>query len=435
MTWNMFVAMVLPLGLPTALQRFYPDVADDAERRRETIGTLHGIALVAVIAYSLLVLPFCGVFLGVFNATSAPKEVFYLSIVLVVLTSWFSLPQALHQAAGRKYYFAGLGVLNFTVATVLGFALVYWFQQGVVGFFRASVAALVLTVVGSLFVTQDIVGVAFSMSVARRLLNYSLPFVWVFLVFESANVLDRFLIAHFLSLSDVGVFAVANKVAGVTGLAISSFAVAWFPYAMRVKSQPDARYLYAKIFVLYVAGTAALVSGICIFRSEIIRVIAPGYVAAYGTIAILSVYYAIAGSVSIVTVGLHIAERTRYIAGAALASVATNAVASAVLVQVVGLEGIAYGSLLGSLVWIVLQVRRAQTFYRIPFSYRLCFKSGGLVAAVAYGGAYLDLWLGTVRTAVGIGVKGVVFAAILAATYYGCLAEVRTGPRVSADAR
>src|SRR5207253_5390138 len=128
--------------------------------------------------------------------------------------------------------------------------------------------------------------------------------------------------------------------------------------------------------------------------------IAPGYVAAYGTIAILSVYYAIAGSVSIVTVGLHIAERTKYIAGAALASVATNAVASAVLVRVVGLEGIAYGSLLGSLVRIILQVRRAQTFYRIPFSYRLCFKGAGLVAAVAYGGAYLDLWLGTLWTAV-----------------------------------
>src|SRR5438445_8438827 len=80
-TWNMFAAMVLPLGLPTALQRFYPDVADDAERRRETIRTLHGMALVAVIVYSLLLLPFCGLFLGMFNATSAPKEVFYLSIV------------------------------------------------------------------------------------------------------------------------------------------------------------------------------------------------------------------------------------------------------------------------------------------------------------------------------------------------------------------
>ena len=419
-TWNTLVSMVIPLGLPTALQRFYPEVANQGTRKRELLGTLHLMTLVAAGVYALLLSPLRGVFLDAFNVSSAPLEVFYLSIAVAVLTSCFGILQSLHQAAASKYQFAGLSVLNFGVATSLGFVLVYSFHQGVVGFFRASVVALVLTMGVGLFVSKDALTLAFEPSVARRLLKYSLPFVWVFLVFQSANVLDRFLITRFLSLSDAGVFSVANKVAGVVALAISSFAVAWFPYAMRAKTEADARELYAGVFSWYVAAAAILVNGICIFRGEIIRVVAPGYGAAYGSIAILCLYYVVAGSVSILTIGLHIAERTRHIAGAALGSVTTNVIASVCLVQVMGLEGVAIGSLVGSVVWIVLQVRRAQGLYRIPFSYGFCLWASAVTVAVAYGGSYVDMWLGPVETAARIAIKGSVFMVVLAVMFYGC---------------
>lgn len=424
-TWNTLVVMVIPLGLPTALQRFYPDVADGAVRKREMIGTIHVMVLVAASVYAILLSTFRGVFLEGFNATSAPLEIFYLSIVVAMLTSCFAILQALHQAAARKYHFAGLSVLNFSAATSLGFVLVYWFHQGVVGFFRASVVALVVTIGVGLSVTKDALTIAFERSAARRLLKYSLPFVWVFLLFQSSNVLDRFLITRFMSLGDAGVFSVANKVAGITSLAVSSFALVWFPYAMRAKTEPDAKELYAGVFSLYVAAAAILVNLICIFRDEIIRVIAPGYAAAYGSIAILCLYYVVAGSVSILTIGLHIAERTKHIALAALASVVTNVVASVLLVQVVGLEGIAYGSLLGGMVWIMLQVRKAQPLYPVPFSYGFGAWAAAVTVAVAYGGAYLDMWLGPAETVVRIATKGLVFMMVVGVIAYGFPRKVR----------
>lgn len=423
-TWNTLVTMVIPLGLPTALLRFYPEVANDAEHRRKTIGTLQVMALVAASLYAILLSPFHAVFLGAFSATFAPLEVFYLSIAIAVLTSCFAILQSLHQGAARKYHFAGLSILNFSVATSLGFVLVYWFQQGVVGFFRASVLALVLTIVVGLFVSKDALTIAFEPSIARKLLKYSLPLVWVFLLFQSGNVLDRFLITQFLSLSDAGVFSVASKVSGIISLAISSFALAWFPYAMRTKTEPDAKRVYMRVFSLYVVGAAALVNAICIFRGEIIQAIAPGYGAAYDSIAVLCFYYVVVGSVSILTIGLHIVERTKHIAGAAVASVAANVVASVFLVQTIGLEGVAYGSLIGSVVWIVLQVRKAQALYRIPFSYGFSFWAAGVTVAVAYGGAYLDELVSPVDIVVRVAIKGLVFVMVLAVISRVCLGRV-----------
>src|SRR5262249_51372150 len=158
----------------------------------------------------------------------------------VVLTSFFTVVQTLHQAAFRRYRFAAISVLNFSIATGLGFGLVYVWGQGAVGFFRASVIALAVSCVVGLFTTKDAFAVAWRRSVGRQLLRYSLPFVGVFFLFQSSNVLDRFLVTRFLSLEAAGSFAVANKIAGLLALAISSFSMAWFPYAMQIKETSSA---------------------------------------------------------------------------------------------------------------------------------------------------------------------------------------------------
>jgi peptidoglycan biosynthesis protein MviN/MurJ (putative lipid II flippase) len=131
------------------------------------------------------------------------------------------------------------------------------------------------------------------------------------------------------------------------------------------------------------------------------------------------------GSVYFLTVGLHISEQTKHIASAGLASVAVNVVASVVLVQVIGLEGIAYGSLLGAVVWIIPQLRKAQTLYRIQFSYQFCVESLGIVVVVAYGGPYLDAMLRDAPSGVRLATSSLVLVVIVAATCYGCMAELR----------
>jgi O-antigen/teichoic acid export membrane protein len=416
-TWNAFAAMVITLGLPTALLRFYADVKDDPTRRRETIGTIQGLMLVAALGYGLVILPFGDMFLSAFNTPTAPPEVFYESIVLVVLTSFFTLVQSLHQAALRKYSFAAISVLNFAIATVLGAILVYAFEQGVLGFFRASVVALAVSCVASLFTTREVFAITLKPRACRRLLSYSLPFVGVFFLFQSSNVVDRLVITRFLSLEAAGTFAVANKVAGVLSLAISSFSLAWFPYAMQIKDTASARQVYARMFSYYSAGATVLVTAIAMFRTEIINLFAPGYSEAYNTIAVLCLYNIVAGSVYVLTLGLHITEHTRYIVGPGILSVVVNALTSIALVRTIGLEGIAYGSLLGSIVWVVPQVRKAQALYPIPFTYSFCLKAAILTLAVIYTGPYVDGELQASQTALVIGVKVLLLAAILAALY------------------
>lgn len=426
-TWNMFMSVVITLGLPTALQRFYWEVKDDPERKRETIGTLHGLMLGAAAVYAIALLPFRHAFLNAFNAPATPPEIFYESIALVVLTSFFTFVQTLHQAALRKYYFAAVSVLNFAIVTVLGFFLVYVWGQGVVGFFRASVVALVVSCVAGLFTTTEVFALALNRSLGRQLLSYSMPFIGVFFLFQSSNVLDRFLVTRFLSLEAAGVFSVANKIAGLLSFAISSFSLAWFPYAMQIKESSSAKRVYAEMFLYYVAVATLLVNAIAMFRTEIISVFAPAYSAANHTIAVLCLCYIVAGSVYVLTLGLHITEQTRHMIWPGVTSVAVNVVASVALVQVVGLEGIAYGSLLGSLVWVVLQVRKAQRLYRIPFTYRFCLNCTFLTLIVVYGGPYLDAALLPVSTLVRMGTKVSLLSAVLAVAYLAYVAERRRG--------
>jgi O-antigen/teichoic acid export membrane protein len=220
-------------------------------------------------------------------------------------------------------------------------------------------------------------------------------------------------------------FAVSNKVAGLVALVISSFSLAWFPYAMQIKESPTAKHVYAEMFSYYIGAATVLVNAIAVYRTEIIGVFAPAYGEASHTIAILCVYYVVAGSVYVLTLGLHITEETKYILGPGVASVAVNAVASAGLVQAMGLEGIAYGSLLGGLVWVVLQVRKAQRLYRIPFRYSFCVNATILTTVTIYGGPYLDAALRGTPGVVTMGAKLFVLWSTLVIAYLAYSAERR----------
>jgi O-antigen/teichoic acid export membrane protein len=110
-----------------------------------------------------------------------------------------------------------------------------------------------------------------------------------------------------------------------------------------------------------------LIAGILLFRSEIIRFLAPSYTESYDAMGVLALSAGVAGTVWVLTLGLHITEHVRLLPVAAALSVLLNATVSILLLPWLGVNGVAIGTLLGAFTWVGLQLRRAQLLYPIPF--------------------------------------------------------------------
>ncbi len=273
----------------------------------------------------------------------------------------------------------------------LGFVFVYNNGMGIVGFYRASSLAYFVALCISIFFAFSDISIRFSRKTLVTILTYSVHLLSVGLLFSAVNLLDRYIIAKFGSISEVGIYSIGVKISGIMGLVIASFALAWFPVSMRIKDDPEAKNIYRKIHDFYFTAVTILLSALILFRRELVDIFAPGYEGTYNVIAILGTYVIINGSIYFYSLGIHIKKQTKFLTVSAIASILVNIVTSILLVRPLGIDGVALGTLAGAIVWVIIQLYYSNKLFPIQYNTRVLINSFAFLLTVfLVVGFYLD---------------------------------------------
>lgn len=316
----------------------------------------------------------------------------------------------------RARTFAVLNVARAALATLLGVVLVAAFRLDMAGVVGAQVVVGAGFALVSLWAAGPDVTVRPRWPTVRRLLRFGLPLVpagisaWV-LIFS-----NRYFLLQFRSLEEIGVYAVANRVAAVLTIATVAINAAWVPFAVHETRMPAHRSTFARIVALTVAGLSVAAVALGLFSREAVAIAAPGpYQEAAGYVGLLALAAA-AGTVGgMLAIGLQLAERTTAVAAAAgiaaLASVALNLC----LVPAWGALGAAVSTL------ATLTLQAAVTLYLAQRHYRVPYRTGAIGATFA--GALASIVLGRIVVGIvdpvpGLLARLVIFAAFCAATAF-----------------
>ena len=175
----------------------------------------------------------------------------------------------------RARTFLLISVGQVSLAAVLGIVAVVPMQAGAVGIlWGLAVARLVFALV-SLVLILRILHVRPSVRYLRKLACYSIPIVPAVLGAWAHASMGRFFIVGSLSLSALGVFSIASKIAGIVFLFTFSFRQVWDPYAVKLYGQNDSEPLFVKVAELY----AFLMFGVLVLVTSlspvILRILAP----------------------------------------------------------------------------------------------------------------------------------------------------------------
>ncbi|MEI6835012.1 MAG: oligosaccharide flippase family protein, partial [bacterium] len=212
------------------------------------------------------------------------------------LASWlFSSPQraGLIDLAAWSYWVTGIvnvvhGQLRFelraatsallsllsallTVACTLIF--VVWLQWGVRGALLAQVIGGILSLLPGGYLTRASFSLRFSSSVLRQALAYSVPLIPSSLAVVLTSYFDRIALKELMGLSEVGIYAVGQKISLVVALALIGFRSALTPliYANHEHaSTPDD---LAKVFRIFCVAALSLTAFLSVFAAEIVSLI------------------------------------------------------------------------------------------------------------------------------------------------------------------
>jgi O-antigen/teichoic acid export membrane protein len=397
-TLAMVVSAVLFLGLDTALlYRF--NATDDAEERRRIVSAAFAATLLSVTAGAALLF----VLRAPLAAAAVPGEpgaARFLALALAVLplqaANQVQLLLLRIRRSFRAYAALSLGVLLLTIA--LNLLFVVGMRMGVEGILLAQLLARVPGVVFGFWVTRHELGRGVSVPLARELVRYGAPLVLGNVTYWALLYAERYALARMATLSAVGLYGVATRVATFVTLVSMAIDFAWTPFAHSIQREPDAPRVYARALHWYLLAAGAAGTLLAVFAREALAVVAtPTYSPAYVLVGPIVAALILRGAANIVSIGALLTRRTREVSAGSVVSAVVDLALLAALVPLLGGMGAALATLaarVAAVAWVYLRTRHA---YPVPYPWaRIAWMAAVFTAAVAAGAAAsrLGMWPG-----------------------------------------
>ncbi len=383
-----FLGVFLGLGISEAVTRFYytwPPV----ERRRR-VGALWMLDWGSSLAVGLS-LAFWGAPLVQLAAKQVEFDPFLrLAVLSATFASLATAPISLLRVQERARTYVIVAASSFALRTALAIWLVVVLRRGPAGVLEADVLTGAIMIVPLAVVMLRAATPSLHRAAIVQGLRYSLPLVPAIFVESVLFTADRFVLEKFVTLTALGLYAVADSLAGVVRLASSGLKTAWLPFQMRAAvERPDAPVVIGRMATFFAAATLALAAAVALLCADVIAVIGvPAYAPAAPLVPFLVVPHLLFSVVPLFTGGIGIARKTEYASLTAAIQLALAVTALLVLVPRFGIGGAIAAMTISTAVRLGVGSAFARRWYPIAFEWRkIGLLTAGALAAVVLGTA------------------------------------------------
>ena len=375
MTAVALLGIVANCGLNNAVQRFYWDPETPGDRRPVLVSSGLAALLILLSISFLLGLVAVAVIAPWFAFWKLPMS-WVAPVAALVLMVGSQTAQYLLDVVRlhlKPWRFFGVSLVARVAGAIAGVIAVVWLEMGLDGLLVLQAAVLLLALpVAAAAVKQDLTWDVCVQS-CKKLLRFGYPFVYSGIAFWLFGSIDRWLLAAFSSVEEVGIYSVAYRLASVLMMVSLAFGQAWAPLALKARSDDPSGYrsLYADVLLLLACGMLLLGGCIAIFSGELIRLLMPSeYAGAAWPLAILCLAVVVQSTTQVTAIGISLEGKTSLFARLSWLTVGLNLVLSLILIPGFGATGAAmatalsYSFLTGSYLYC------SQALHPLPIRWR-----------------------------------------------------------------
>lgn len=362
------IGIVVGLGVASAISRFYYDAETEADRRC-FISSVY--LLVALAAGLLLALANHQAPLLARLVLSGERYTVYFQVAFgsLLLGLFIDVGLSYLRLLYKSTLFVAFSTLMLIVTVTLNVVMIVHLQQGAFGILCSTLIARSALGIPLTLAILWRTGLHFSAAHARALLKYSLPLIPSSVAMAIFNYSDRYLIKHYVSIADAGVYGLANKIGGVFhGLVTGPFIMTFLPRRFELAARQDAPQIFRSVFDWFFVGLLLLSLGLAVFVDEIMVVMtAPAFHRAGALVPLILLGTLVFGIKYHVDFGILYAKRTEYYLYANAAASLVQLPGAWLLVRAFGVWGAAWASLLAVTVNTTLLYLFSARFYAIDF--------------------------------------------------------------------
>lgn len=241
-----FGTNIAVLGMYDAMFREFFEKDDDNYRINVT-STAMTIVLFSSILVFLILAVFSSGFSRVFLGDSESKNIVILSAIAVVFSAYKNIVSAPIRMENKKKIYAFFSIGG---SIVYYFIAILFVVNGLnyAGLIYANIIYVVISFIAYLCITKKYFVVKkWDTLVAKNLFKIGVPLLPTFLAYWVFHAMDKIMITNILGLGELGVYSVGAKVAQVSQIIYSAFAVGWQYFAFSRMKDSDQVELNTKV--------------------------------------------------------------------------------------------------------------------------------------------------------------------------------------------
>ena len=271
--------------------------------------------------------------------------------------------------------FLKLNVSHALLYFLLVILFVVFFRQGVASVFYGQLIAGIFIFVIFFFFMGNFKYFSFfyDKELTKKMLAFSIPLIPASLAMWVLNSSDNFFIKYFYTMSDVGTYAFSYKIVmSVQVLLVIPISQAWTPFIFsRIKEKDFIKKKINQMLQLFFAAGFILVVFLSFFTKDILSLFAKeGYLEGTKIIFVAGLSYIMYGGCILMSVGYHIAEKTKLLPKYFVCGAITNIVLNYFFIKWFGLVGAAIATFLSFFLIFLLYNLNINKYFPLKISYK-----------------------------------------------------------------
>lgn len=426
------LASLLGLGLSQASLRFYYEY-EEPMQRNSVISTALLVTFTLAVTGVLILVPFSHPLNRLLLGTESYSRLTPLVLITFVCDMSSEIGLAYFRVREYAKQYVLIALIKFVVQGVLNSLAVAVLDLGVLGVLAGNcISSLAFFVILTTMTVRE-TGLRFNWIALREMLRYTTPLLLSTVGGAILSNSDKYLIRSMGSLSAVGVYSLAQKIAGLLGeLLVDPFFRTFGPHRFSIMKDANVAERLSRLLSAFVLtyGTVGLI--LISVAGDILRFVsAPIYWRASEIVPIISFSLLWAGLTYIFQTGLMYAKRTRPLFLISLLSNVSVLAFNILLVPRLDYYGAAISYLLSNIGATLATYWLAQRAWRINYNFWALYRIIPSFAVAAILIICIDrATIGLTNWIAKLGIIGIIMAVICAAGPHR-LADIRNMIKVS----
>ncbi len=386
------ISLFLLMGLNSATQRYYFDSEKDHKQGLVVISTAFWfLAIVSVVVSFILIYSSDTISNILFDST----EYSYLIAVAITAIPFILMVSFIKDVLRLKFApwkFSTLSIVHFLLNLGIVIFLVIILKKGLVGNYYGVLFSVIITLIISIYLIRNDISFLFSKYFLIKLLKFGLPLVFASFAYWVITFSDRFFILKLSTLTELGLYSVGNRVATILILVVTAIHLAWSPLIFQKHREKESSAFIVKTMTYSLIVFCFFAVVLTSLSFETLTILTPrSYIGAIYVVGLLTLGIVFLGISGIVTTGLTLAKKTKYITIAYIISAVVNIILNALLIPSYGIIGASVSTCFSYILLFALCYYFTQQYYRLSFELKKSIIIIILTAFLLFLGTFASL--------------------------------------------